>query len=235
MLVYFLFSLCWNQLTSSCQFFSILLIGCGRAQQPPAVHRYFSFSNHNMLKSTGNYASLFRITLACSAKPLFAMYSGVLGSEIACNSMAASCNNRVAQCAEWKPAAATATPTALQANTPPWTDYGQQQERLPQPLSYSATADVYMQTLCPSYTMLTYTHTPLLTNFGVSPTWIGERALMVNRVCTELNPVTYQQALDASLLQYIACIFCKIEAIAICRCFRIKHINCNSSESHPAS
>uniref|UniRef100_A0A8C6SYE1 OCA domain-containing protein n=1 Tax=Neogobius melanostomus TaxID=47308 RepID=A0A8C6SYE1_9GOBI len=29
--------------------------------------------------------------------------------------------------------------------------------------------DLYMQTLCPSYTMLTYTHTPLLTNFGPIP------------------------------------------------------------------
>ncbi|CAL1570863.1 unnamed protein product [Knipowitschia caucasica] len=30
----------------------------------------------------------------------------------------------------------------------------------------STSTELYMQTLCPSYTMLTYTHTPLLTNFG---------------------------------------------------------------------
>ncbi|KAK7883170.1 hypothetical protein WMY93_029344 [Mugilogobius chulae] len=41
--------------------------------------------------------------------------------------------------------------------------------------SYSVTTtlangtDLYMQTLCPSYTMLTYTHAPLLTNFGTIP------------------------------------------------------------------
>lgn len=111
------------------------------------------------------------------------MYSGVLGSEIACNSVTSeSCSNGASQCAGWKTVAATATSPALQANTTPWTssNYGQQQERLPQPLSYSATADVYMQTLCPSYTMLTYTHTPLLTNFGVSPTWISKHVLMVH-------------------------------------------------------
>lgn len=113
---------------------------------------------------------------ACSPKPLFAMYSGVLGPEVAGNSVAESCSNVAAQCAGWKTVAATtaATPPALQATTTPWTssEYSQQQERSPQPLSYSATADVYMQTLCPSYTMLTYTHAPLLTNFGVSPTYI---------------------------------------------------------------
>lgn len=60
----------------------------------------------------------------------------------------------------------------LQLGATPWspTDCGQQDSST-QPMAYSATpalaADVYMQTLCPSYTMLTYTHTPLLTNFGV--------------------------------------------------------------------
>ncbi|XP_029699945.1 POU domain class 2-associating factor 1 isoform X2 [Takifugu rubripes] len=62
----------------------------------------------------------------------------------------------------------------LQLGATPWspTDCGQQ-DGSTQPMAYSATpalaADVYMQTLCPSYTMLTYTHTPLLTNFGTIP------------------------------------------------------------------
>ncbi|KAM3615885.1 uncharacterized protein V6R79_009142 [Siganus canaliculatus] len=54
----------------------------------------------------------------------------------------------------------------------PLSDYSQQERQAPTP-AYSATptltADVYMQTLCPSYTMLTYAHTPLLTNFGPIP------------------------------------------------------------------
>lgn len=55
----------------------------------------------------------------------------------------------------------------------PWSssDYNQQDstaQTLAYPAASTLTADVYMQTLCPSYTMLTYTHTPLLTNFGVS-------------------------------------------------------------------
>lgn len=72
----------------------------------------------------------------------------------------------------WK-AAAPATSAGLQHAVTPWSscDYNQQ-DRPAQTLAYSATptltADVYMQTLCPSYTMLTYTHAPLLTNFGVS-------------------------------------------------------------------
>lgn len=66
------------------------------------------------------------------------------------------------------------TSTGLQPGVTPWSssDYNQQ-DRSAQTLAYSATptltADVYMQTLCPSYTMLTYTHTPLLTNFGTIP------------------------------------------------------------------
>uniref|UniRef100_A0A671UQC0 OCA domain-containing protein n=1 Tax=Sparus aurata TaxID=8175 RepID=A0A671UQC0_SPAAU len=76
------------------------------------------------------------------------------------------------QCVGWK-AAAPATSAGLQHAVTPWSscDYNQQ-DRPAQTLAYSATptltADVYMQTLCPSYTMLTYTHAPLLTNFGVS-------------------------------------------------------------------
>lgn len=154
---------------------TFFFIGCGRAQQPAVVHRYFSLPNRSMWKLTAYITrdvGTRRSTLACSPKPLSAMYSGVLGSEVAGNSVAESCSNGATQCAEWKMAAATTTP---------WTssEYTQQQERSPQPLSYSATADVYMQTLCPSYTMLTYTHAPLLTKFGVSPTWIGKPVLIV--------------------------------------------------------
>ncbi|XP_004076053.1 POU domain class 2-associating factor 1 isoform X1 [Oryzias latipes] len=75
------------------------------------------------------------------------------------------------QCSGWKASAAGA---ASQAAGPLWssTDYNQQDSTAPT-LGYQAapalTADVYMQTLCPSYTMLTYTHTPLLTNFGTIP------------------------------------------------------------------
>ncbi|XP_075892041.1 POU domain class 2-associating factor 1 [Nelusetta ayraudi] len=102
-------------------------------------------------------------------------YTGILGSDVAGNSVAESCSDGGVQCAGWKAAVAAAAaggaPPALQATTTPWTlpEYGQQQERSQQTLAYSATADVYMQTLCPSYTMLTYTHAPLLTNFGTLP------------------------------------------------------------------
>lgn len=96
--------------------------------------------------------------------------SGVFGSDVAESSAAASDGGP--QCAGWK-AVPPATSIGLQPAITPWSssDYNQQ-DRSAQTLAYSATptltADVYMQTLCPSYTMLTYTHTPLLTNFGVS-------------------------------------------------------------------
>lgn len=116
---------------------------------------------------------------------LLAMYSGILGSDVAGNSVAESCSDGGVQCAGWKTAVAAATtaPPALQATATPWTspEYDQQQERSQQTLAYSATADVYMQTLCPSYTMLTYTHAPLLTNFGVSRTCMVGRAQVIWR------------------------------------------------------
>lgn len=74
------------------------------------------------------------------------------------------------QCSGWR---APPISGSLQLGATPWSpaDYGQQQDGSAQAAAYSATpplaADVFMQTLCPSYTMLTYTHTPLLTNFGV--------------------------------------------------------------------
>ncbi|XP_057694080.1 POU domain class 2-associating factor 1 [Corythoichthys intestinalis] len=51
-------------------------------------------------------------------------------------------------------------------------DYNQQATSTQPPTCLSSpalTADVYVQTLCPSYTMLTYTQTPLLTNIGTIP------------------------------------------------------------------
>ncbi|XP_041667368.1 POU domain class 2-associating factor 1 [Cheilinus undulatus] len=81
------------------------------------------------------------------------------------------------QCGGWKAAAPTTASSSggLQAAVTPWAlaDYNQQDRSAAQTLAYTTTptlpADVYMQTLCPSYTMLTYTHTPLLTNFGTIP------------------------------------------------------------------
>uniref|UniRef100_A0A3B3YNL1 POU class 2 homeobox associating factor 1 n=1 Tax=Poecilia mexicana TaxID=48701 RepID=A0A3B3YNL1_9TELE len=79
--------------------------------------------------------------------------------------------DRGLQGAGWKPAPPTTT-SGLQPAVMPWStsDYNQQDsaaQTLAYPAASALTADVYMQTLCPSYTMLTYTHTPLLTNFGV--------------------------------------------------------------------
>lgn len=76
------------------------------------------------------------------------------------------------QCTGWK-APPTATTASFQPAVPPWSssDYNQPDpsaQTLAYPATPALTADVYMQTLCPSYTMLTYTHTPLLTNIGVS-------------------------------------------------------------------
>lgn len=77
------------------------------------------------------------------------------------------------QCAGWK-ALPPVSCAGLQPAAGPWSssDYNQQ-DRPAQTVAYSASpglaADVYMQTLCPSYTMLTYTHAPLLTNFGTIP------------------------------------------------------------------
>uniref|UniRef100_A0A3Q4GER2 OCA domain-containing protein n=1 Tax=Neolamprologus brichardi TaxID=32507 RepID=A0A3Q4GER2_NEOBR len=72
------------------------------------------------------------------------------------------------QCAGWK-ATPSVTSPGLQAAAMSWStpDYNQQDPSA-QTLTYPATPTLTMQTLCPSYTMLTYTHTPLLTNFGVS-------------------------------------------------------------------
>ncbi|XP_042343156.1 POU domain class 2-associating factor 1 [Plectropomus leopardus] len=77
------------------------------------------------------------------------------------------------QCAGWRPAP-PASSAGLQPPLTPWSssDYNQQDssaQTLTYPATPTLTADVYMQTLCPSYTMLTYTHTPLLTNFGTIP------------------------------------------------------------------
>ncbi|KAM9318076.1 POU domain class 2-associating factor 1 [Pholidichthys leucotaenia] len=98
----------------------------------------------------------------------------IFGSDDACSSSAdpsPAGNEGGLQC--WK-ASPSLNSTGLQPAVMSWSshDYNQQ-EPAPQTLAYPApptlTADVYMQTLCPSYTMLTYTHTPLLTNFGAIP------------------------------------------------------------------
>ncbi|XP_034557397.1 POU domain class 2-associating factor 1 [Notolabrus celidotus] len=100
---------------------------------------------------------------------------GVFSSDISAGSPAEASpavSDAGQQCAGWKPAASS---SGLQAAVTPWSssDYSQQDLSGAQTLAYTATptlsADVYMQTLCPSYTMLTYTHTPLLTNFGTIP------------------------------------------------------------------
>ncbi|XP_014909427.1 POU domain class 2-associating factor 1 isoform X1 [Poecilia latipinna] len=89
--------------------------------------------------------------------------------------------DRGLQGAGWKPAPPTTT-SGLQPAVMPWStsDYNQQDsaaQTLAYPAASALTADVYMQTLCPSYTMLTYTHTPLLTNFGTIPVAPGQSSL----------------------------------------------------------
>lgn len=85
----------------------------------------------------------------------------------------AATGNGGLQCPGWKAPPPT-TSTALSPAAAQWpsTDYTQQDpsaQTLAYPAPPTLTADVYMQTLCPSYTMLTYTHTPLFSNFGTIP------------------------------------------------------------------
>ncbi|XP_018555760.1 POU domain class 2-associating factor 1 [Lates calcarifer] len=99
----------------------------------------------------------------------------IFGSDAANSNIAepsATAGNAGLQCTGWK-APTPATSAGLQPAITPWSspEYNQQDPSA-QTLAYPATtltADLYMQTLCPSYTMLTYTHTPLLTNFGTIP------------------------------------------------------------------
>ncbi|XP_033833132.1 POU domain class 2-associating factor 1 [Periophthalmus magnuspinnatus] len=77
-------------------------------------------------------------------------------------------------CSGWR--AVPASSCSVQPSLLPWSAPDcSPQDGLAPSQSYSvATAlstgtDLYMQTLCPSYTMLTYTHAPLLTNFGTIP------------------------------------------------------------------
>uniref|UniRef100_A0A3B4UFQ4 POU class 2 homeobox associating factor 1 n=1 Tax=Seriola dumerili TaxID=41447 RepID=A0A3B4UFQ4_SERDU len=96
--------------------------------------------------------------------------TSIFGSDVAGGTAAepsATGGDAGLQCTGWR-----APPPAPGAGLQPWSspEYNQQDPSA-QPLAYPATtltADLYMQTLCPSYTMLTYTHAPLLTNFGVS-------------------------------------------------------------------
>ncbi|XP_040902177.1 POU domain class 2-associating factor 1 isoform X2 [Toxotes jaculatrix] len=99
----------------------------------------------------------------------------IFGSDVASGTTAepsAAAGDGGLQCTGWK-ASPPATSAGLQPGTTQWSppEYSQQDPST-QTLAYPAntlTADLYMQTLCPSYTMLTYTHTPLLTNFGTIP------------------------------------------------------------------
>lgn len=157
---------------------SVFFLGCGRTpQQPVTVHtRYMFIPDSCIWESPDTVTKLIPVSKACFCLSLKThaqtslWNSGILGSDVAEPSTTASEGGL--QCAGWK-AVSPATSGGLQPAVTPWSssDYNQQ-DRSAQTLAYSATptltADVYMQTLCPSYTMLTYTHTPLLTNFGVS-------------------------------------------------------------------
>uniref|UniRef100_A0A3Q1F2K6 OCA domain-containing protein n=1 Tax=Acanthochromis polyacanthus TaxID=80966 RepID=A0A3Q1F2K6_9TELE len=117
------------------------------------------------------------VTLHVTKTQAFLCYSGIFGSDVASGSAAepsAAAGDGGLQCSGWK-AAPSVSSAGLQPAVMPWSssDYNQQDpsaQTLAYPATPTLTADVYMQTLCPSYTMLTYTHTPLLTNFGVSET-----------------------------------------------------------------
>ncbi|KAM7399811.1 hypothetical protein PAMP_019055 [Pampus punctatissimus] len=106
----------------------------------------------------------------------FFVDSGIFGSDVASGPPADSLvtvSDGGLQCTGWK-AATPVTSAGLQPAVTHWasSDYNQQDpsaQALAYPAAPTLTADVYMQTLCPSYTMLTYTHTPLLTNFGTIP------------------------------------------------------------------
>nr|XP_013872307.1 PREDICTED: POU domain class 2-associating factor 1 [Austrofundulus limnaeus] len=109
---------------------------------------------------------------------------GAFGSEVSAGSAAeqsAAAGDAGLQCGGWK-AAPSVTSSGLQPSVVHWSSPDcNQQNSSPQTLAYPATptltADVYMQTLCPSYTMLTYTHAPLLTNFGALPVAPGQSSL----------------------------------------------------------
>lgn len=105
---------------------------------------------------------------------------GIFGCDVASGSPAEAPTTAAdggLQCAGWK-----ATSPGLQAAAMSWStpDYNQQDPSA-QTLTYPATPTLTMQTLCPSYTMLTYTHTPLLTNFGVSEKGLCKYVLQTAR------------------------------------------------------
>ncbi|XP_051935032.1 uncharacterized protein LOC127609233 isoform X2 [Hippocampus zosterae] len=98
---------------------------------------------------------------------------GILGHDIASCSRAKSPVHD-GEMAQWR-GSLTANRNGLQQAITAWSspDYSQEvTSTQPQACRTgpTLTADVYMQTtLCPSYTMLTYTQTPLLTNVGTIP------------------------------------------------------------------
>ncbi|XP_077397967.1 POU domain class 2-associating factor 1 isoform X2 [Festucalex cinctus] len=91
---------------------------------------------------------------------------GIIGADVANRSQAKS-----PVCDEWR----ASLPVSRNGLQPAWSspdDYGQQVASAQPPACPAGptlTADVYMQAVCPSYTMLTYTQTPLLTNVGTIP------------------------------------------------------------------
>lgn len=153
----------------SLSFFYLSFSGSSPTQQPLTIHtRYVSSLSRSMYEPS----HVFSWNLCQTSVFISVAY----GSEAAAGSLAEAspvAGDGAVQSAGWR--ATTLGPGAgLQpVGATPWSapDYSQQ-ERPAQALAYSSSAghaaDVYMQTLCPSYTMLTYTHTPLLTNFGVS-------------------------------------------------------------------
>ncbi|XP_033953713.1 POU domain class 2-associating factor 1 [Pseudochaenichthys georgianus] len=117
------------------------------------------------------------------------------------------------QFAGWR-AAPPAHSAGLHPAVAPWasSDFNQQDPSA-QTLAYAPTptrtADVYMQTLCPSYTMLTYTHTPLLTNFGPIPLAPAQGSLpqmeLPDSALTYLpwpQPITTISAMPSSGVQF---------------------------------
>lgn len=158
--------------------------GCGRTQQSITIHTRYVFNPDSCVWL---FPQTLHKPIPVSRVSACFLHSGIFSSDGPTDAAAEASpagSDAGQQCAGWKAASPATTSNSssgsggggsgLQAAVTPWpmTDYSQQEHSAAQAPAYTATpalsADVYMQTLCPSYTMLTYTHTPLLTNFGVS-------------------------------------------------------------------
>lgn len=160
--------------------FQLFVLGCGPTKQPVIIYTRYMFGLINCTRPIYKNVRTWSLCLCLSSTTLTQTplwHAGIFGSDVAGSSPAEppiAVSDGLLQCAGWK-AGNPISSGSLQPTAAPWSssDYNQQ-DRSAQTLAYSATptltADVYMQTLCPSYTMLTYTHAPLLTNFGVSRT-----------------------------------------------------------------